>query len=64
MLKLKELRTAKGFSQRELADIAGVHRRTIEDAEARGDCRLSTAAALAKALQVPIDSLWTEIPEE
>ena len=43
MLKLREIRLEKGLSVPELSRRSGVSRRTIEDIEARGDCRISTA---------------------
>lgn len=58
MLKLKQVRQLKGLSIRQLSSESGISHRTIEDAERRGDCRLSTAAVLANALDVKIDDLW------
>lgn len=59
MLLLKQVRTKLGVSASSLARNSGVSLRTIQDVERRGDCRLSTAAALAAALGVSIDSLWS-----
>ena len=42
MLKLKQLRKDAGLSIRALSERSGVPQRTIEDIEARGDCRIST----------------------
>lgn len=59
MLKLKELRKAAGLSVRELSELSGVPRRTIEDIEARGNCLLSTAHALCKILKCSLDDFYT-----
>ncbi len=59
MLKLKQLRTAAGLSIQALADKSGVPRRTIEDIERRGDCRISTAYALCQALGVTLTEFYT-----
>lgn len=59
MLLLKEIRMSKGLSVPKLAALSGVHRRTIQDIEKRGDCMLSTAAVLAKVLQVPLTEFYT-----
>lgn len=60
MIRLKELRNAAGLSVKALADLSGVSRRTIEDIEARGDCRISTAYAICKALGCSLDDFYTE----
>lgn len=59
MLKLKQLRKAAGLSIQALADLCGVSRRTIEDIEARGDCRISTAYTICKALGCSLDDFYT-----
>lgn len=64
MLNLKALRLTHGFTQASLSEAAGVPKRTIEDAEARKDCRISTAYRLAKAMSVSLDDLWIEDPEQ
>lgn len=60
MLMLKELRRQTGLSVAKLAEKSGVSRRTIEDIEARGDCRISTAFTLCKALGVSLDDFYKE----
>ena len=64
MVKLKELRKAAGLSIQALSDACGVSRRTIEDIEARGDCRISTAYTICKALGCTLDEFYKETPEE
>ena len=56
-VRLKEIRTEKGLSVPKLVELSGVPRRTIQDLEARGDGRVSTAIKLADALGVTLDEL-------
>ena len=58
MLKLKEIRKSRGISVQKLADKSGVHRRTIQDIERRGDCMLSTAYRLAETLGVTLNDIY------
>ncbi len=58
MLKLREIRKEKGLSVPELSRLSGVSRRTIEDIEVRGDCRISTARLLCNALKISLDTLY------
>lgn len=60
MVKLKELRQAAGLSGQALANLCGISRRTIEDIEARGDCRISTAYVICKALGCSLDDFYEE----
>lgn len=59
-MKLKEIRTAKGISVPQLAEMTGIHRRTLQDIEKRGDCLVSNAKRLAKALNVTLDELCSD----
>jgi putative transcriptional regulator len=63
VLKLKQLRSNAGLSIQKLADLCGVSRRTIEDIETRGDCRISTAYTICKALGCSLDDFYTEVEE-
>ena len=56
-MRLKEIRTEKGLSVPKLVEMSGVPRRTIQDLEARGDGRISTAIKLADALGVTLVEL-------
>lgn len=56
-MRLKEIRTEHGLSVPKLVELSGVPRRTIQEIENRGDCRVSTAIALADALGVSLDEL-------
>jgi transcriptional regulator with XRE-family HTH domain len=58
MLMLKQLRADAGLSVKALAERSGVSRRTIEDIEARGDCRISTAYVLCEALGVSLSEFY------
>lgn len=64
MLNLKELRNTAGLSIRVLSEMCGLSRRTIEDIEARGDCRISTAYTICKALGCSLDEFYTESEAE
>ena len=63
MLNLKKLRAEAGLSIKALSELSGVSKRTIEDIEARGDCRISTASILCSALGCSLDDFYT-IDEE
>lgn len=63
MLHLKQLRNAAGLSVRALSEISGVSRRTIEDIESRGDCRISTAYVLCKALECTLNEFYDDTPD-
>ncbi len=56
-MRLREIRESRGMSVPELVELSGVPRRTIQDIEKRGDCLVSTAVKLARALEVSLDEL-------
>jgi transcriptional regulator with XRE-family HTH domain len=57
-MKLKKLREAHGWSQRELAERAGLSREYLARLEtARQDPTLTTLEKLAKALKVRVEEL-------
>lgn len=56
-MRLKEIRKAAGLSVPQLVKISGLSRRTIQYIEKRGDCLVSNALKLAKALNVSMDEL-------
>ena len=56
-LLLKEIRTSKKMSVPHLVELTGLSRRTIQDIEKRGDCLLSNAYIIAKALGITLDEL-------
>lgn len=59
--ELQRLRTWRNLSQQGLSDASGVPLSTIQKQERRAmkDTTLSTAAALAEALGVPVEALYT-----
>lgn len=63
-MRLKEIRIEKDISVAKLSEMTGIHRRTIQDIEKRGDCLISNAKAFAKVLGVSLDELCEEEPEE
>ena len=56
-MRLKELRIEKKMTVQQLADAAGLSKRTVEDILRRGDCSVSNAIKLATALGVTLDEL-------
>lgn len=63
-MRLKEIRTSKGLSVPELSRLSTVPVRTIEDLEKRGDGRVSTLIKIADSLDVTLDELCRDNPEE
>ena len=59
MIRLKELRLARKLSVPQLVALSGVPRRTIQEIERRGDCRISTARILCDALGCTLDEFYT-----
>jgi len=60
MLNLKTLRTQRGLSIKALSELSGISRRTLEDIEARGDCRISTAWAVCQALGCTLNDFYND----
>lgn len=56
-MNLRKIRLERGLSVPKLVEISDVPRRTIQEIEKSGDCRVSTAIKLAKALEVTLDEL-------
>lgn len=56
-MNIKELRTEKGMTVQQLADAAGLPKRTVEEAQRRDTCSVGTAIKLADALGVTLDEL-------
>ena len=54
-LRLKEIRLEKGLSVPKLVELSGIPRRTIQDIEKNGTCKLDTAIKLADVLNVSLD---------
>lgn len=56
-MNLRKIRTDRGLSVPKLVELSGVPRRTIQEIEKNGDCKVSTAIKLADALEVTLDEL-------
>ena len=59
MLMMKELRQARNLTLAALVEKSGLSRRTLEDIERRGDCRISTARAICDAIGCTLDEFYT-----
>lgn len=60
-MRLKEIRKEQNLSVAKLSAISGVSLRTIQDIEARGDCRISTARILCDAMGISLDELYPSV---
>lgn len=58
--RIRSLRMARGITQQQLAEAAGVHRSVVARAEAGGDCRWSSVQKIANALGV--NATWMNRP--
>lgn len=56
-MNLKELRIKSGMTVQQLADAAGLPKRTVEETMRRDTCSIKTAIKLADALGVTLDEL-------
>lgn len=56
-MNIQKLRKEKGLTVQQLADAAGLSKRTVEDIIRRGDCMVSNAIKLSDALGVTLDEL-------
>ena len=56
-MNVKKIRIEKELSIRELSELSGVPKRTIEDIERFDRCKVDTAIKLADALGVTLDEL-------
>lgn len=63
-LRIKELREARQWSQRDLADRAGVRQATISQAEAGVGINLATLERIADALGVDAGYLIVHTPKK
>ena len=59
-LLIKDIRQSKNISVPKLAELTGIPRRTIQDIERRGECRIANAYIIAKALNVTLDELVSD----
>ena len=63
-MNLKKIRIEKGFTVQQLADLAGLPKRTVEEVMRRDTCSVNTAIKLADALGVTLDELCREKAED
>lgn len=63
-MNLKQIRTQKGLTVQQLADLAELPKRTVENILRNGDCLVSNAIKLADALGVTLDELCRDNPEQ
>jgi len=63
-MNIKQLRAQKGMTVQELADKAGLSKRTIEEVIRRDACSVATAIKIADALEVTLDELCRSKDEE
>ena len=56
-MNLKQIKIQKGLTVLRLSELSGVPKRTIEDIQAKNECKVSTAIKLADALGVTLDEL-------
>jgi transcriptional regulator with XRE-family HTH domain len=62
-MNLKQLKESKNMTVQQLADAAGLSKRTVEDIIRRGDCLVSNAIKLADVLGVTLDELCRDKSE-
>ena len=63
-MNLKKIRMEKGLTVQQLADLAGLSKRTGEETVRRDTCSVRTAIKLADALGVTLDELCRDNPEQ
>lgn len=63
-MNLKQFRTEKGLTVQQLADMAELPKRTVEEVLRRDTCSVNTAIKLADALGVTLDELCRDKPKE
>ena len=63
-MRLKQIRLQQNISVPKLVELTGISRRTIQDIEKRNDCLVSNAIKLAKALNVSLDELCSDVEDE
>lgn len=57
--RIRELRTARGWTQQQLADVTGLSLRTIQRVELQGNASMETLSALCATLEVERQALNT-----
>ncbi len=59
-MRLEEIRKERGLTQVQLAELASSTRRTLQEIEKKGDCKVSTAIKFAVALGVSLDYIFED----
>lgn len=62
-MNLKKIRLERGLSVPQLVELSGLSRRTIQEVEKRDTCSVITAIKLADALDVTLDELCRDNPQ-
>ena len=63
-MNIQHYRKERGMTVQQLADAAGLSKRTLEDAMRRDTCSVKTAIKLADALGVTLDELCRDVPDK
>lgn len=63
-MNLKQIRIEKGLTIQQVADLAGLPKRTVEEVLRRDTCSVNTAIKLADALGVTLDELCRDRNDE
>lgn len=63
-MNLKQIRIEKGLTIQQVADLAGLPKRTVEEVLRRDTCSVNTAIKLADALGVTLDELCRDRTDE
>lgn len=63
-MNIQKLRNTRGLTMQQLADMADLPKRTVEQAIHRDTCSVKTALKLADALGVSLDELCRDKPNE
>ena len=61
-MNVQEYRKERGMTVQQLADAAGLPKRTVEETIRRDTCSVNTAIKLADALGVTLDELCRDHP--
>ena len=63
-MNIQHFRKERGMTIQQLADAAGIPKRTVEEAIRRDTCSVNTAIKLADALGVTLDELCRDLPDK
>lgn len=63
-MNLKQIKNDRGLTLQQIADMAGLPKRTVEEAIYRDTCSVKTAIKLADALGITLDELCRDRTDE